>query len=62
MDFLAIKILRPEIFVLCLFTVFLVNVNSGQFTWQKMFARLIRKREGEVVKVATSHALRFVST
>ena len=62
MNFLAPKILRPKIFFLGPFPVLLVNVNPGQLTWQKMFARLLRKRVGEVVKVATSHVLRLFST
>ena len=65
MDFLALKILRPKFFFLNLLPVLLVNVNPGQFAWQKIkknFARLLPKRVGEVVKVATSHVLRFFST
>ena len=62
MDFLALNILRPKIFFLGLLPVLLVNENPGQFTRQKIFARLLLKREGEIVKVATSQVLRFVST
>ena len=65
MERLAVKIFIVEIFFLGLFPVLLVNFNSEQFTWQKIaifFARLLPKRAGEVVKVATSHVLRFFST
>ena len=66
MGLLAVTILKVTNIFLGLFPVLLVNVNHEKFTWQKIttfyFARLLPKREGEVVKVATSHVLRFFST